>query len=831
MIEKVLIKKLIQYDSWQLLVLRGFSPENKCIEISKNEIEELCSIASLYAIDDLNDEKQNLAYEIITKLFLNFYKQYPNLYNIAYHILSRLGNFPNRELLSQYTHSSMRENLWLSLENRVRENENTIHITDDQQVCLTDFQKKFYTQITTNNFFSISAPTSSGKTFVFTLAIIRRLLENKKEKIVLVLPTKALIEELKQKIRSKLKEFKLEHDVIVQIAPIVQENQNKGIVYILTQERLHTLLTNEDFQDKYLDSCLVDEAQEIADTRGVVLQHTLELLILKYPNIKLFFASPLVKNPEYFGEVFSKNNDNSFIQNVSPVGQNIFLFNAKKGKPKQLNIEVINPYQNRQSIGTFELDFGYKNNPEQFYKQITLNNEITVIYCNSASDAEKKALKLLEHIDFLCSDDEVLELIDMLTEEVHAEYSLISCLRKGIVYHHGDMPNFVRTEIERLVCAKKITFVFCTSTLLQGVNIPAKNIVVCNPKSGNGNPMKRLKFLNLIGRAGRLKCEFHGNIWCIDTSNWENEECLLGENLLEVNSYYTNSILEKTTDIIEIVNQLSPKNSLNPVFGKFYFDHVLQQKDINIYKTSESYPFIQELYKKSQELSNTLEQKNLYKYLSIHPKNLDNLYIFLNKQEKIEEFIPAIKREVIKKIFQLINYYIFDKPNISEKGLNFHTQMAYAWIYEHTLSAIIENRLNHLKDKSKDKDQAKLANKTIREVIKFLEQDIEYKYAFAMRAYIEILDFILTQRGKDNIKILPFHLMLEYGTHQVETTNLVFLGLSRHTSIQLIRHTKELFENKEVNEYLTILERINIDSLGISPICKKELKRFVEGRI
>jgi len=64
------------------------------------------------------------------------------------------------------------------------------------------------------------------------------------------------------------------------------------------------------------------------------------------------------------------------------------------------------------------------------------------------------------------------------------------------------------------------------------VNLPAKNILIDNPKSGD-KPMSRPDFLNLSGRAGRLLKEFHGNIWCINPMEWE-EPIYQGEQLEEI---------------------------------------------------------------------------------------------------------------------------------------------------------------------------------------------------------------------------------------------------------------------------------------------------------
>ncbi|OKL52544.1 hypothetical protein BSZ39_12545 [Bowdeniella nasicola] len=66
-----------------------------------------------------------------------------------------------------------------------------------------------------------------------------------------------------------------------------------------------------------------------------------------------------------------------------------------------------------------------------------------------------------------------------------------------------------------------IQFVVCTSTLLEGVNLPAKNIFVLSDKHGNSS-FTKIDFENLAGRAGRLTYDFSGNVICVreEANRW-----------------------------------------------------------------------------------------------------------------------------------------------------------------------------------------------------------------------------------------------------------------------------------------------------------------------
>ena len=62
---------------------------------------------------------------------------------------------------------------------------------------------------------------------------------------------------------------------------------------------------------------------------------------------------------------------------------------------------------------------------------------------------------------------------------------------------------------------------FCTSTLLEGVNLPAKNIFIFSNAIGNSK-FSDVDFWNLAGRAGRFSKELSGNIICVRIEDKKN---------------------------------------------------------------------------------------------------------------------------------------------------------------------------------------------------------------------------------------------------------------------------------------------------------------------
>ena len=112
------------------------------------------------------------------------------------------------------------------------------------------------------------------------------------------------------------------------------------------------------------------------------------------------------------------------------------------------------------------------------------------------------------------NDPELKRLASDIKREVHGDYFLSDIVEKGVAYHIGYLPSSIRSRIEELFKDGKITTMFCTSTLIEGVNLPADNLFIAN--NYNGRPkMSGVEFKNLIGRVGRIKFNLYGNVFFV----------------------------------------------------------------------------------------------------------------------------------------------------------------------------------------------------------------------------------------------------------------------------------------------------------------------------
>ncbi len=532
--------------AYEKLVLNDMDEQLPGVAVKKieslcdSDIRNLIGYASLLSLSSEYAD-QSLSYEIVTRL-IEIKKESDNTLLMASDmLLSRLGNFPGRKLLRErYLHEDVSSSpIGVSLEKIARETENTIEQEFGGDELLTDFQYLLYQAVSEGRSVSVSAPTSAGKSYVLNLALQKKLQGSVKESVIYIVPTRALISEVTQRIRDSLRKVNLS-GVIIRTAPfpVKKEDVSKGVIYVLTQERLTSLLYSEEV-GLWVTSLIIDEAHEIQKRkRGIVLQNSIDAVLSRFQNIPVLFASPLISNPAYFIDLFGMSDaTDSFIERVSPVTQNIILVENVKGKTKRAKFSLASR-EKVIDLGERELEFKYRGSKALIKSllaiSLTRDDESTIIFANGPGDTEKIAKKLSENLEEDILDDDIESFVEFIKTEIHPEYPLVSCLEKGVAFHYGYMPSIVRSGVEALFKDEKIKYICCTSTLLQGVNLPAKNILIDNPKSGD-KAMSRPDFLNLSGRAGRLLKEFHGNIWCINPCEWE-EPIYQGEQLETISS-------------------------------------------------------------------------------------------------------------------------------------------------------------------------------------------------------------------------------------------------------------------------------------------------------
>ncbi|PKY11035.1 hypothetical protein B1757_06375 [Acidithiobacillus marinus] len=142
-------------------------------------------------------------------------------------------------------------------------------------------------------------------------------------------------------------------------------------------------------------------------------------------------------------------------------------------------------------------------------------DEPTLIYCKSPKSAYALAQALF-NAGVAAPSESASEFADWLRSNYHPEWVLADLLNAGIAVHHGALPRSVAYHLLRKFNDKEVKFLICTSTIIEGVNTSAKNVIIFDKRIGNQKPFDLFTFNNIKGRAGRMRKHYVGHVFVLN---------------------------------------------------------------------------------------------------------------------------------------------------------------------------------------------------------------------------------------------------------------------------------------------------------------------------
>lgn len=355
----------------------------------------------------------------------------------------------------------------------------------------TPMQADLLTSIGRNNVFSFSAPTSTGKSYVF-----RQLIESSEHDVVIIVPSRALINEYYLNLTNSIIDKSVN---ILTNVDIINRAHSRKNVFIVTPERCGMLFNH--VNELSIDLLLFDEAQlgDEISVRGLFYDGLIRRCSHSFPYAKFVFAHPFITNPDAQIEKnhLSGQDIQSKAYSYRNIGQMFLLYSSETNKYYHFGID-------KSIMGGTRTDCYF----DPVERAIHTNGS-TLIYMSKAKVINYDFLKEYDRYIKMCPEIHT-EMVDNIIEELKQYtggntsengyyYSrFISLLRRGIVIHHGSMPLRTRTLVEKFVNNKLCRLCFSTSTLEQGINMPFDVVVLDRFEKS-----KPLAIKNLIGRAGR----------------------------------------------------------------------------------------------------------------------------------------------------------------------------------------------------------------------------------------------------------------------------------------------------------------------------------------
>lgn len=408
-------------------------------------------------------------------------------------------------------------------------------------ILLTEYQYNIWNKIEQHSLLGISAPTSAGKSFIILLKAID-LLFKKDGQVIYVVPTLSLVSQVVKDFRNRLNEFGL-FDYEVDTSYNVNRKEGKRI-YVLTQEKAISAFSQDEVPFVDVRLLVIDEIQNIervadwTDQRAKIL---FDLIVEIRNSLKIdhtIISGPRIDQIDQLGNDLFEIDAIKSETKSSPVMSITYSISKRKEKGKfsyyfKLYSDLLeSPLEIKIPKEKEVIGYGGSMYKENFLSYLTdFVTKVGIDHKNlifaptgpiSREIAEELIKKRQEQ-----SDDFLVGLSTYLQNSVHPKFSLANTVKFGVAYHNGKLPNHARIVIEDAIKKQKINDVACTTTLLQGVNLPVQNIILRNPnlfvKSGADGSKPRLsnyEIANLRGRAGRLLKDFIGRTYALDESSF-----------------------------------------------------------------------------------------------------------------------------------------------------------------------------------------------------------------------------------------------------------------------------------------------------------------------
>ncbi|WP_182378302.1 DEAD/DEAH box helicase [Nocardioides sp. WS12] len=334
----------------------------------------------------------------------------------------------------------------------------------------------------------IVAPTSYGKSEMLVDKVAQAL----DQATCVLVPTRALISQTQ---RLLIEDPRVRRARIRVLTHPDAYNDEDRFIAVMTQERFHRLL-NEN-PELRVDQLLVDEAHGLlsSDQRAVELSQVVLTARHRNPTLGVTYYTPFMSEPTNLRHVNGADQRTQARSVNEHVKAEKFIVD-RPGESSYLYDQFLDErIALEERVPTDELEAlewraGHR----------------TLVYVNRPKDAQDLVARLSSRLSPADLSAEARRAIRAIGDLIDPSYSLIGGIEKGVLFHHGQVPDLLRQYIERLfstdpAISKRI--LVTTSTLLEGVNTPADCLILLTPSRGRRH-LSRSGFRNLIGRVARF---------------------------------------------------------------------------------------------------------------------------------------------------------------------------------------------------------------------------------------------------------------------------------------------------------------------------------------
>lgn len=609
----------------------------------------------------LIDEQNPDGYKLAINVLNNWQKLHTSSKDLWTNVIEIAGFYPylqKEHLILNNTAAEIRKELHCS------ENIPDKYFHDEQKILLD--------LLHTNKNVIVSAPTSFGKSLLIEEIVASRQYRN----IIIIQPTLALLDETRKKLLKYNDNYKL-------IVRTTQEpSDDKGNIFLFTAERVneYTLFASIDF-------LVIDEFYKLSgqrdDERSSSLNNAFYYLLQKFAP-KFYLLGPNIDGISAgFADAY-----------------NAIFYRSNYSLVDSREIDIYQQYSGK---------FGISGKKKEFKENIlfelleTLSEEQTIIYCSSPTRVRFLSKKFASYLEAKGKSvsSNTYPLTDWIREFISDDWSLLNTLKYDIGIHDGALQKHITTSIINYFNNGAIKYLFCTSTIIEGVNTSAKNIIYFDAKKGS-NIVDYFDYSNIKGRAGRMMVHYIGKI------------------------YNFNPPPEKSNIIIDI-----PFFQQNPIKDEVLIQ--LDDRDIRD-KSTKQYQSILQIPTKEREVikRNGLSVHGQKQIIDILWDQIERQYdlIYWNSYPKYEQlqFVLGLAWDNLKTPGESI-------APMSKKQL---IKMTFDYGINKNIFYLVNNQFNYRRKLEANKD--KLSTDLRDEAIQFVFQAMKHWFQYKIPKWLSVMN-------------------------------------------------------------------------------------------
>ncbi|CAG9239495.1 DEAD/DEAH box helicase [Paraburkholderia caribensis] len=324
---------------------------------------------------------------------------------------------------------------------------------------------------------AVSAPTSFGKSFIIDAYISIK----KPKNVLIIVPTLALTDETRRRLQQKFSDrYRIitTSDVELGERNILVFPQERAIGYADAVEAVDLLVIDE----FYKASPKFDRERSPALLRAILkLGERAKQKYFLAPNISALKESLFTKGMEFLSVNFNT------------------VFLEKHELYKELG-------RNEELKSKFLLQL------------LAATDAKTLVYAATYSNISALSNLFIDELPVL-NNERLRFFENWLSKNYSKNWYLTHLVRRGVGVHNGQLHRSLsQIQIRLFEEQTGLNTLISTSSIIEGVNTSAQNVVVwSNKKGGRGNPkLDDFTYKNIIGRGGRMFRHFIGQIYLLE---------------------------------------------------------------------------------------------------------------------------------------------------------------------------------------------------------------------------------------------------------------------------------------------------------------------------